>query len=84
MTCENNTSRCTREASEEMTSYPMPSLPSLRFRLCRQHSADWASVLAKHHRGYERRSLATGGVVEEMLEPVFQRTARVGRGVAKK
>lgn len=84
MRCQNNTSRCLAEAAERITTVPTATgLPSLTLDLCHGDAAIWASVLTKRGREFERVNLETGER-ERHEEEIFQRTARVGRGKARK
>jgi hypothetical protein len=82
--CEYNVTKCTHEAVEQVWAFEAAHIPGLRMRLCSEHSSRWSAILTKRDRQFERKSLITGEVEVHEHEAAFQRTARVGRGVAKK
>lgn len=84
MTCEYNIYRCENQAVEQVWAFETAQIPGLRMRLCHEHASRWSAILIKRGRQFERKSLLTGEVEVHEHEATFQRTARVGRGVAKK
>lgn len=57
MKCENELTKCQKEADEQVERYKTLFLPTLLRNLCHFHALTWATVLKKQGMRFDRRPL---------------------------